>query len=391
MEDFAAEEAEKIVDLAIEEAVRLLDEMTKEERSKISVEDFVLKIAKIKGKDYKENLLKVVDEHFQGDKEQIREFLPNIESFGYSNTKVENELSNPNTKLAKVIKTGGFRADVASQKDKKKGFTHPVKAEFSLLNDTIIPDNFNYSSSVRLLVSAIGNAYDYAELETRAAGVRSVRVDHLINIMDGKPTTTRVRAERVQEVTEQIKILRTISVEIDAKDHQKYNAENKRGQQLEQNKFTGYLLPVEIIERKEFSKDKQIYINILKRPVLYEYAREAKQVITVKSEMLDLTTYPEGKTPTVDRIKYMTQQINSIRDLMLLETSGRGRNLPYTAITYEHIYKHVEDDIGKTLRKQTIHKNVDKVATALIAKGKIKKKEILPKGKKRYGTIRLYK
>lgn len=322
---------------------------------------------------------------------QIREFLPKIENFGYSNTKVENELTKPSHTLKETIENIGFKAEVASERDIKRGMSHLVQAKFFSLDDTMVPDNFNYSLSIRKLVSAIGNAYDLAELETKAAGAKSVRVDHLINIMEQKPATTRVRAERVQEVTEQIKILRNISVEIDATPHQEYNARNPKGPQLEQNKFIGYLLPVEIIERKEFSKDKQVYISILKRPVLYEYAREAGQIITVKNGLLDLTSYPEKQTPEIDRIKRMTQQISALGDLMILETRGRGRNKPYTAITYDRIYEYIDDDLGRKVRRQTLNSNIEKVANALVAKGEFKKVEILPKGKKRYGTLRLYK
>ena len=365
-------------------------------------------IEKMMGKTFKQSLFSVIAlkatdtfiervresieiEDVNDDIKQIREFLPNIDNFGYSNTKVENELTKPSRSLEETIKNIGFNADVARDDDRKKGISKPVTARLALLDETMLPKGFNYSLSVRKLVSAVGNAYDLAELETKVAGAKSIRIDHLINIMDDKPATTRVTTSRVKEVTEQIKVLRNISIEIDATQHKEYNKSKPKGVQLEQDKFTGFLLPVEILERKEFSKDKQVYISILKRPVLYEYAREAGQIITVEKGLLDLTTYPEGKAPKIDRIERMTQQISALADLMILETRGRGRKKPYTAITFNRIYEYVDDDLGRKVRRQTLNSNIEKVAKALVAKGEFKKYEIVKKGKKRYGTLHLYK
>lgn len=323
---------------------------------------------------------------------QVREFLQVPEQFKYGNTKIENQILNPNTDLTKVIDEGGFNAEIASQTDKMNDLSYTVPAEFSLPEGVILPDNFNYSMSKRLIVNTAGNAYDQADLATQSAGAKTIRADHFINMMNGDSLTTDVRPETVEELIEDIEPLTTVRLEIDATNHQIYNSKDKNRPQLEQNKFTGYLLPVEIIERKEHSKGKQVYLRILTRPALYEYANEAGQLVKVNYQALDLTKkYLEDGTEEKTIIKQMSKQRRAIRDFILSRIYGYSysKNYTHTQITYSSIYEIIEKDLGK-VRKQTLDRNIEKVAQALEQKEIINKYEIIPKGRTKLHRIDLY-
>lgn len=329
--------------------------------------------------------------HVDDDSVEIREFLPELEQFRYGNTKVENELKNPKRSISDTLTSGGFIADITSRKDKLKGYNYEVPAHFSVSDGVSFPRGFSYTLSTALLVNAIGNAYDLAELETQSAGAKTIRADHLINIMNGDALTTDVRPEAVQNLIEEIEPLTTVRVEIDATEHQAYNDRSNKKVQLAQNKFTGYLLPIEVIERTEQSKSKQVYLRILTRPALYNYANQTGQIIKVKYHTLDLTKeYLEdgAEKPTI--VKRMSQQTRSIRDFIINQIYGRGRNLKYTDVKYSTIYDFIEKDLGSKPRKQTLDNNIERVMLALEQKGAVKKYEVIPQGRKKLYKLRIY-
>jgi len=322
---------------------------------------------------------------------EIKEFLPELEQFRYGNTKVENELKNPKRSITDTLTNGGFIANITSRKDKLKGYNYEVPAHFSVSDGVSFPPDFSYTLSTALLVNAIGNAYDLAELETQSAGAKTIRADHLINIMNGDTLTTDVRPEAVENLIEEIEPLTTVRVEIDATEHQAYNDRSNKKVQLAQNKFTGYLLPIEVIERTEQSKSKQVYLRILTRPALYNYANQTGQIIKVKYHTLDLTKeYLEdgAEKPTI--VKRMSQQTRSIRDFIINQIYGRGRNLKYTDVKYSTIYDFIEKDLGSKPRKQTLDKNIERVMLALEQKGAVKKYEVIPQGRKKLYKLRIY-
>lgn len=322
---------------------------------------------------------------------EIREFLPELEQFRYGNTKVENELKNPKRSISDTLTNGGFIANITSRKDKLKGYNYEVPAHFSISDGVTFPPDFSYTLSAALLVNAIGNAYDLAELETQSAGAKTIRADHLINIMNGDTLTTDVRPEAVENLIEEIEPLTTVRVEIDATDHQTYNDRSNKKVQIAQNKFKGYLLPIEVIERKEQSKSKQVYLRILTRPTLYNYANQTGQIIKVKYHTLDLTKeYLEDGTEKPTVVKRMSQQTRSIRDFIINQIYGRGRNLKYTDVKYSTIYDFIEKDLGSKPRKQTLDKNIERVMLALKQKGAIKKYDVIPQGRKKLYKLRIY-
>lgn len=405
MQEIAEREAKKVVDLAIAKTIdkvegydseTFYDLIMKEEGGEI-LYSLIMEAAKKEAESYKDSLRELIDkqlEQDEGENAQIKEFLQAPEQIKYGNTKVENVLMKPEFDLLETIREreGKFDADIASRDDRAKGDIYKVEAEFSLPPEITLPEGFNYSLSKRAIVNTIGNAYDQAELETHAGGAKTIRADHLMNMMNGDDLTTDVRPETIEELIKSIEPLTTVRVEIDASDHQEYNRRSRKKIQMEQNKFTGYLLPVEIFERKEFSKSKQVYLRILSRPVLYQYAVEAGQVMTFKRETLDLTTaYLENGTEERTIVKQMNQQRRAIRDFILIQLYGRGRNYKVVPITYSSIREAIEKDAGKKLRAQTVNGNIEKVVLALQQKNEIKKYEIVSKGRINLYRIDIYR
>ena len=399
------EDVKKIIDIAVEEVEgkfkeRNIDPQEHEDLFKEYVKEYVDILSDVYTEDVEKTALIQVEKN-RKTKIQVREFLPNIENFRFSNTKVENHLAKPEIKLTEILKLEegkrGFNAELASKADRKEGYSYPVTAKFSLLDNAILPENFNYSSSVRGIVSAIGTAYEYDGLETTVAGTKTIRADHLLSLIDGVSLAKRVTPERVQELVNQIKSLMNVFVEIDIKHHQEYNAlkpKNEEGADLQYKKRKRYgpLLSVIVDEYEDFSKDKHFYIEITRLPILYEYAKDAGQMITFDRSLLDLTSYPEHKKPPFP-IKRITPQRQALNQMMILESRGRGsskRFSKYIDITYKRMYDYIEDDLGG-YRKESLDKNIEMVADTLIAKGEFSKKEILAKGRKKYGTLRLYR
>lgn len=332
-----------------------------------------------------------------GDDEQrkraIREFLPDLEEFKYSNTKVENVLMRSDTSLLDTLTAGGFKTDIAGRNDRKKGESYGIAARVELPAGVSLPGGFEYTRFKRTIVSAVGNAYDLEELRTQKAGKQSIRVDHLVNLINGDDLTTDVRPGTVDKLIKEIEPLTTVRVEIDATEHAAYNRQKNKKFQLERNNYKGFLLPVEFQEVKEFSKSKQIYMHILKRPVLYDYASNTGQFIKVSRQTLNLTKqYLEDGTEKETVVKQMTHQRVIIRDYILGEIYGRGRNFKDkpVKITYKSIYEVVENDLGKKPRKQTLDKNIENVATALQQKKEIRKYKIIPSGRTKLHRLDIY-
>lgn len=325
----------------------------------------------------------------QAHSDNAKMFLPSLSNFRYGNTKAQNTiLFKDFADMANVT----YALDIASRKDKQRGVKYNVTMELTNDNNIHLPENFNYTLQDDLICNSIGNLAELDEVQKNGG---LIRAEHLVNIMNGDPLSTRVRDETVNEILEEVKQLIGVRVEINAEEHKRYNSSNRKKTQLVETYFTGSLLPVDIYS---FEGMKLIQIN--NQPPLYRYAKSSGQMLTYDYDILDLTKVYHKDTDTGEilsisktSIKRMSEQVRSIRDCILKEIGrGRAMNNRTLPITYARIHSFLDDDlptidINKKSTKQSVNRNIQRVLDSLQDKGLFTKWTPKAKGRQKLHSI----
>ena len=196
------------------------------------------------------------------------------------------------------------------------------------------------------------------------------------NTQNSKP-----RPNAVGAYTKSIDKMRTIVHKINATEHLEMNGYNLEEMGIKKVEKEGYLLPVEgtIITMNNGEKVKGY--QLIKRPVLLDYAKDTKQILTVDNKVLDI---PVNKSETILIMRdYLIQQIGIIYnpnsrisnnilistvldyagfDLLTMDRRKKSDQIKHikTMIEYWHKIKYIEYGYkfnykGKSLESITIY------------------------------------
>lgn len=317
--------------------------------------------------------------------------VPVSDNFNYGNTKAENTmLREPMQLLLELSNDQGANINVANRKHE------PVYVNMILNagDNIILPEGYEYSLSQATLIASIGSNYDRIrkEQENRLASGIIITLEQLAGFRDGEDET-KLNEQTKKELLNDIETLSSIRITIKADAHRLYNEGNKRKSQSIKSDYTGNMLFTEILKTEG-----QTYIHIMRKPVLYEYAIDAGQVIKFNRHDLDLKhVYELDNTGVVvDKrktdLKVMNQQRRAIRDFVLRQI-GMIRGMNKTGkhyIKYETLYtalsedKSFTGDLSKRGTKNRINENVTLVLNTLKEKNVIKKWDYEGEGRKRY-------
>lgn len=321
----------------------------------------------------------------------LTSIVPVADNFNFGNTKAENTLlKEPIQLMLNLSKEQGANIDVSSRRS-----TEPVYVNMIVDagDNVILPEGYEYSLSQATLIASIGSNYDRIrkEQENRLASGIIITLEQLAGFRDGEDET-KLNDETKKELLSDIETLSSIRITIKADEHRRYNEANKRKSQNIQADYTGNMLYTELL-----TVDGQTYIHIMRKPILYEYAIDAGQVIKYNRHNLDLKHVYEldNAGVVVDKaktgVKVMNQQRRAIRDFVLRQIGMlRGMNRKKQDIKYETLYsalskdKAFTGDLSKRSTKSSINNNVTIVLDELKEKGVIKKWDYEGQGRKRY-------
>ena len=322
----------------------------------------------------------------------------NVNSFRFSSTKLTNSLiSSP---IGEVLATN-YGVNVSNSFDKKNGKN--VITYFQILENSRIrlPENFEFTETTARYIDAVGSALEDPTVKDNG-GI--IKVRHLINIMNGK-NASNVREEEIDKVVNDLDVLSSINIYLDARQHSEYNQEKTKKSQLTTTIYRDYLLPTGM----RGGADGEKYIIIKATPPLYQYAKELGHIMTYKKHDLDLTRIyitdetgkivDEKKTP----IKRMTERYNNIAGLFMrreistlnqLKKTAKKGSKPYVDITYKYIYDYLqaqEPTLNIEHRKSDINKQIYNVLQVLKDKGLISDFDAeISKGRVRKHKIRIF-
>lgn len=295
-----------------------------------------------------------------------------------SNTKAENALlKKPFSSWLSQDIPG---VDVASAKDKQLGRHIPVDMIVSLPSGASLPQGYDLGATDSTILNAASTLSQFTPVFTIA---------QLVNVMNGDAVYSEVKPATQKEILDRVKYMASIRITIKAAAHQKYNAEKRSRPQLEHSTFTGFLLPANIWED---GISGETYIRLLQQPPLYTYAKETRQIITEKYEMMDLTHVGTKKSP----IRYMTPQVRNIRDFFLREINRISKQNKVSGtgpVLYESVYTYLLKDpygtfdITKKPSKQRVNQNIARVLDVFVGKGKLISWKPEPKGRKKLYRI----
>lgn len=362
-----AEEAKRLADLYLTDPNSLASKNLFLNVSKKSTEDktfFDLFLNNIKRKLKEEARTEVTTEN-------LIHILPSsVNTLRYPTTKLSlTLLDRPITTIEGV--------NVATQTDIGAGMNYTTT--FNIIEDSNIqlPENFEFTSKIARYIDVVGSILEDPEVREQG-GI--IKVRHFINTMNGK-NSQNVKDEKIEEVVEELNNLATIRIKIDAREHQRYNALKKGKNQIKVPYYTDYLLATRIM-----MIDDEYYMQMLTFPPLYQYAKEAGQIMTYQKHLIDLTrvyeiddmgrVIKEEKTP----IRYMTDITENIRDFFLrgelsrLEQMKRKGN-SYIDILYSRLYEFLEEqdpNLNIPKRKGVVDGHIYNVLDILKRKGVIK-------------------
>ncbi len=260
--------------------------------------------------------------------------------------------------------------DLKDTKEKRKIYLEIINNPNTvLLGDiTLTVDDFD-------LIDIIGSIYDNLKVESSNG---FIKVQHLINVRNSKlSSSTNKKTEK--EIFERIQELASVTVRLETKEHQVWNAASKKKKQTIQDHYQGQLIPVETLVY-----DGHYYLNILASPIFYRYANDTGQLSYWSREQRDLTTiyeydeYGEVINEKPSSIKRISDQINTLdyyfRSTVFPQLKRTSDKQKYVPVNFETIYNFLKKDnpsLDISRKKSRINESIFKLLDTYREKGEI--------------------
>ena len=196
------------------------------------------------------------------------------------------------------------------------------------------------------------------------AGNKYVTPEHIAYAMNGYSNKRRKSTpEFLAQIEESVEVLRHTWCRIDAT-----KEAQAKGYNFTETKFDGALIPSDGLEVVDMNGKRTKAYEIFKEPILYRYAKQKGQVLTVDINLLAL---PEKINMTRENIilrNYLLAQID------WMNHSNRSRTM-----TYETIFKEIGKQDAVRVEKQRIRQRIRLFLDNWVNLGYIKGYEEEPK------------
>ena len=227
----------------------------------------------------------------------------------------------PNDRLAKII----------FGEDKKVNLEDLINPELIPIKTTktdkfYVCANISFRDLPENMQSKLADRFTRAVCDTMTslilAGNEYITPQQIAFAMNGYTGKRAATDSFLEQIKESVEILRNTNCKIDAS-----KEAQARGYNFEQTTFDGYLIPADGLEVVYMNGQKVKAYRVFREPILYLYARQKKQVLTVDIDMLAL---PDKINMTreniilqrylLERIEGMKNEKNNLGCIILYET-----------------------------------------------------------------------
>lgn len=311
------------------------------------------------------------DEEQQRLRDEVLNALPRLQSL------IPQKHLIPNNKLANsltknIIDAGMIELDVSGRKE-------PELLTRCILNYE--GDNVKLSSRQpfteydRNVADAVTSLYEYGDPS------HVITAAQVFRAMVHATKTETPSPQQMGAVTKSLDKMRFVRVQIDCSDELTRRKIELNGTQITGGKIDTYLLALEKLEVVAGGRNVTAY-KVMKTPILYDYARLTKQVLTVPASLLDVRDKTGAKVANTERriaVKgYLMRRISSMK--------GRSGDRLSKHILYEDTYKHVFEDAPDKKDQRLIREYIDIVLQSWTSKKFIKGYSILKQGRRMIGV-----
>lgn len=316
----------------------------------------------------------------------------NVHSLGVANSKASNSIFSKYT-LHDFL-GGKYKGVNVAKHGNQLPYNVPIT--FDVDKGVILPKGFDISPTMeRILMAAAAIFHSGGDGDN---GPVITTAKNIANIMSGRDTAPSVNTKTEANIVDNIREMLKISIHIDASEHRKYNALDRRRKQLPQSFYEGHLFPGDIVVTEE-----ETYIRIFSASPIFAYTRDLGQIQDYPKHFFDLTKVEQfnaaGDVIHSEKtvIKNMSGQQQDIFLFLLKEKNRIERQTPKSkrgSVRYERIYSYLlkgnssRFDLSKPGSKGRVDKNIDQVAQIMVEKGIIRAVTTEGKGRtKRYKLV----
>jgi len=305
----------------------------------------------------------------ESDIQALPQLLPRLKStlpcfFTMSNTKLSTELENG------LVNDGETGLKVGGTKKR------PLVTIVTVTDES---DAIHSSKSLTMFQTCVKNAayslYKYGHSN------HVFTPEMIVRTMNGKTETEYVSPQQVGAVTKALNELSFIRIRIDATQEAKARKAEINGQLIDTYEREGYLLPLERIKISAGGKTVEGY-QIIKTPVELEYAEMTRQLITVKSELLDIKKVNKAGKATVvsqksndERIAVKMYLLSRIK--VMIEDQQRKKPKQSNIILFDTLFEKtgITKDNNSRIYKNYVYDVLDFWTAEKFIKGYTKRKK----------------
>lgn len=302
--------------------------------------------------------------------EQIKNVLPQLSSIIPKKHVIpNNKLSNRLTK--EILNIGEFDIDVG-----RKGQDLTTRCILSYEGENVkLSSRQPFTEYDRQVADAVTSLYEYGDKSHIVTAATVYRA------MVHATATETPSPQQIGAVTRSLDKMRFVRVQIDCTAELIKRNISLNGEQVTGGKIDTYLLALEKMEVIAGGKKITAY-KVIKTPILYEYSRLTKQVITVPAKLLDIRDSTGAKVANTERriaIKgYLIRRISVMK--------GRNRKKTSRHILYETIYNEINNCELTDKEKRAVREYIPQVLDYWKKQRFIKDYTYLKQGRKKTGV-----